>query len=338
MTSLNYCASLLKIMLCTILLASVFPTKSMANKHIIEATVQHNSPFHIPRSHTVKIKDNERTYKLYIKLPKGYKSSANRETDYPVVYLTDAMYTFQIMSGVTRFPMNSKQMAPTIIVGISWELGMQGDSSRVRDYTPTVDKRWHKVTGGADRHLGFLQNKVIPYIEQNYRTDPSQRTYVGNSLGGLFGAYVLLKQPALFTNYLLGSPSFWWQQQVLLEQFENNKQQLAKLNANVFVGIGALEHNGRGGSSEFDMVGDAQRFSSLLSSLTQAQTGTLNSKILLINEAHHATAFATTAIHGMDWLFNTQRGKSQPKTISLNSHSKQNSKRTEQARSTMEKF
>ena len=310
MLSLNFNVSLLRLMLCTILLASFFPTSSMANKPIIEATPHLTTPFSIPRSHTVQINDEARTYRLYIKLPKGYKSSANKDIRYPVIYLTDAMYTFQIMSGVTRFPMNSKQMQHAIIVGISWELGMQGDRSRVRDYTPTIDTSWKKVTGGADRHLRFLKKKVIPYIEQNFRTDSKQRTYVGNSLGGLFGAYILLHQPELFTNYLLGSPSFWWQDQVILKQFEANKSVLAKLNANVFIGIGALEHNRQGGRSNFDMVGDAQRFHALLEQVATSQAQqSLNSKLLVINEAHHTIAFATTAIHGMDWLFNYQSGK-----------------------------
>ncbi|MCK8046115.1 alpha/beta hydrolase-fold protein [Shewanella sp. 1CM18E] len=293
----------------------------MANQQNIDATVMHNSPFNIPRSHTVKIQDKERTYKLYIKLPKGYKSSKNRDIDYPVIYLTDAMYTFQIMSGVTRFPMNAKQMAPAIIVGISWELGMQGDTSRVRDYTPTVDNSWNKVTGGADRYIRFLKHRVIPYVEQNYRTDSEQRTYVGNSLGGLLGGYILLKQPELFRNYLLGSPSFWWQQQTLLSQLESNSDALTKLNANIFVGIGALEHNRKGGDSEFDMVADAKRFKALLDKAAKPQPQqTLHTKLLVINEAHHATAFATTAVHGMDWLFNHKQGKSLPKAISSQSN------------------
>ncbi|MDR8525334.1 alpha/beta hydrolase [Shewanella fidelis] len=307
----NYSTALIKIMLCSLLLACFLPATSIAKKSNIDAKVMHNSPFNIPRSHTVKIQDKQRTYKLYIKLPKGYKSSANRDVNYPVIYLTDAMYTFQIMSGVTRFPMNAKQMAPAIIVGISWELGMQGDTSRVRDYTPSVDHSWRKVTGGADRHIKFLQHRVIPYVEQNYRTDPEQRTYVGNSLGGLFGGYILSKQPELFRNYLLGSPSFWWQQQSLLSQLNRNREALTKLNANVFVGIGALEHNGKGGDSEFDMLGDAKQFTALLENAAKSQPQqTLNTKLLVINEAHHATAFATTAIHGMDWLFNHKQGKS----------------------------
>lgn len=292
------------------LLSMLFSIPTFANTRSIEATAHLTTPFSIPRSHTVQINDKERTYKLYIKLPKGYKASKNQEKQYPVIYLTDAMYTFQIMSGVTRFPMNSKQMQPAIIVGISWELGLRSDHSRVRDYTPSIDTSWKKVTGGANRHMHFLGNKIIPYIEQNFRVDPSQRTYVGNSLGGLFGAYILLKQPDLFSNYLLGSPSLWWQERQFLTQFAKNVPSLKGIDANIFIGIGALEHNGAGGDSQHNMVADAQHFKALLNNLA-VNSPALNSKLLIIDEAHHGTAFATSAIHGMDWLFNHKQGVSQ---------------------------
>ncbi|MCL1114934.1 hypothetical protein L2703_15195 [Shewanella basaltis] len=38
----------------------------------------------------------------------------------------------------------------------------------------------------------------MPFVEQHFRVDTQQNTFVGNSLGGLFGAYVLLEQPTLF--------------------------------------------------------------------------------------------------------------------------------------------
>ncbi|WP_299808686.1 alpha/beta hydrolase-fold protein [uncultured Shewanella sp.] len=308
LTLRNKCI-LLSLLLSSLALLTLASPYAFAANRSIEATAHLTTPFSIPRSHTVQINDEARTYRLYVKLPKGYKASANKDLQYPVIYLTDAMYTFQIMSGVTRFPMNSKQMAPAIIVGISWELGLKSDHSRVRDYTPTVDTSWKKATGGADRHLHFLKTKIIPYIEQNYRTNPQQRTYIGNSLGGLFGAYILLKQPDLFTNYLLGSPSFWWHERWVLTQFAKNINSLQGIGANVFIGIGALEHNGKGGDSQHNMVADAQHFKALLNNVAIGNPA-FDSKLLIINEAHHATAFATTAIHGMDWLFNTQQGKS----------------------------
>ena len=100
---------------------------------VVEA--QNISSFEIPRSSVIDIKDSisDRVYPIFIKLPASYKR--NNTKSYPVIYLTDAWYSFQIVSGATRFPMNSGKMQEAIIVGISYSKGSKGSSSRVRDYT-----------------------------------------------------------------------------------------------------------------------------------------------------------------------------------------------------------
>lgn len=272
-----------------------------------------NTAFTIPRTQTVAIQDNDRAYQLYIKLPKGYNAERNKAKRYPVIYITDAMYAFQIVSGATRFPMNSNKMQQAILVGISWQKGLRGDKSRVRDYTPSIDNSWKKQTGGADRHIAFLQQKVLPYMQQHFREDLSQRTYVGNSLGGLLGGYILLKKPELFRNYVLGSPSFWWHKKVIFEVIKQHQNSLSDVKANVFIGIGSLEHNRDGGFSNFDMVADAQQFKAMLDNINNPKNTVrgINSKLLLIDEASHETAFPTSAIQGLYWLFNLNNGVSE---------------------------
>jgi len=279
-----------------------------------------NTSFNIPRTQTIQINDANRAYELFVKLPKGYDTDANKNHRYPVIYITDAMYAFQIVSGATRFPMNSNAMQQAILVGVSWQKGLRGDKSRVRNYTPSVDKIWKKQTGGAARHVAFLQKKVLPYIKQSFRTDPSQRTYVGNSLGGLFGAYILLEQPKMFSNYVLGSPSFWWHKQMIFDLLQQRKRSLSKLKVNVFIGIGEFEHNGSNGYSSFDMVGDAQEFMTALDNVNisqdpsmrtgSSQSMTITTKLLVIDDASHETAFPTSAIQGLYWLFNLKDGVS----------------------------
>jgi uncharacterized protein len=57
-----------------------------------------------------------------------------------------------------------------------------------------------------------------PWVRERYDADPGDNAYFGNSLGGLFGAYVLLNEPATFQRYGLGSPSFWYHNGVIFEQ------------------------------------------------------------------------------------------------------------------------
>lgn len=280
---------------------------------LTSASADDNTAFAIPRTQTVALQDSDRSYELYIKLPKGYSAERNKAKHYPVIYITDAMYAFQIVSGATRFPMNSNKMQQAILVGISWQNGLRGDKSRVRDFTPSIDSSWKKQTGGADRHIAFLQHKILPYIQQHFRAEPTQRTFVGNSLGGLLGGYILLKKPELFRNYVLGSPSFWWHKQMIFEVMKQQKKTLINIKANVFIGIGALEHNRDGGFSNFDMVADAQQFKTMIDSINSPKNTArgINSKLLIIDEASHETAFPTSAIQGLYWLFNLNNGVSE---------------------------
>ncbi len=141
--------------------------------------------FEIPRTEILAVHDTntKRNYELFVKVPKGYGSIAQKDWKYPVIYLTDAMYTFQIVSGATRYPMNSGKMEDAIIVGISWDQGVSPKASRIRDYTPTTDENWKMKTGEADAHLRFIRDVVFSEVESRYRVNSNRRTYVGNSLG-----------------------------------------------------------------------------------------------------------------------------------------------------------
>lgn len=265
---------------------------------LVLAEKVHSDPFDIPRSSVVNIKDpaTNLTYPLFIKMPRSYKKKINKK--YPVIYLTDALYEFQIVSGATRFPMNFKYMEEAIIVGISYSRGSKGASSRNRDYTPTFNGKWKDKTGDAKQHAAFIKNSVFRYIEKNYRTDPANRTFIGNSLGGLFGTYILLTNSSMFKNYILGSPSYWWDHKYIFKLESEFNQKKIAVNANVFISIGELE-TPEFGSGGYDMVGDAKSF---YTKMLNWQPENLNVKFFVIPEADHGTAFPTTAIQGLKWV------------------------------------
>ena len=54
-----------------------------------------------------------------------------------------------------------------------------------------------------------------PFIRENYTTD-SIKTIIGQSLGGLLATEILFKTPKLFDNYIIVSPSLWWDDESLL--------------------------------------------------------------------------------------------------------------------------
>ena len=64
-------------------------------------------------------------------------------------------------------------------------------------------------SGGAGRFRRFLQEEVIPFVEQRLRTG-SRRALMGESLAGLFVVDTLLERPELFHDFVAISPSLWW--------------------------------------------------------------------------------------------------------------------------------
>ncbi|MDP2562343.1 alpha/beta hydrolase [Psychrobium sp. 1_MG-2023] len=255
---------------------------------------QDRNTFEIPRSNVIEIQDPDsgRVYPLFIKLPRSYNSQEDKS--YPVIYLTDAWYSFQIVSGATRFPMNTGKMKEAIIVGISYSKGSKGPSSRIRDYTHTEDSSWKFQTGKAKEHISFIEKSVFPFIEKNYRVNES-RTFVGNSLGGLFGAYILFTKPDMFNNYVLGSPSVWFKDNDILKIKTDPNLNKHK----VFIAVGANETI-QLDSPKHDMVKGAKELELKLSGELFPNTKV---KLLTIQGANHETAFPTTAIQGLYWLF-----------------------------------
>lgn len=259
---------------------------------IVNAQV--STSFKIPRTEVIEIKDpkTDRIYPIFIKLPRSYHN--DEAQSYPVIYLTDALYSFQIVSGATRFPMNTGKMKETIIVGISYSKGSKGASSRVRDYTHVEDTTWKLQTGGAEVHTNFIEKSVFTFMEKNYRINGSN-TFVGNSLGGLLGAYILFNEPHLFDNYILGSPSVWF-------KGDNILKLKTKLNLNyhrVFIAVGAKE-SPKYNTTKHDMVQGARALKHKISSELFPNTTV---KLIEIEGANHETAFPTTAIQGLYWLF-----------------------------------
>jgi predicted alpha/beta superfamily hydrolase len=265
------------------------------------AQANQNPAFELPRTEVIGIQDTgtKRSYELHVQLPLNYSS----DKKYPVVYMTDSPYTFPIATGAARVPVNLKRMEDVMFVGISWEKGKEPALSRQRDYTPTASSPGYKdPSGEASRHLEFIRADVIPYIEKRYNTDAANRTYVGNSFGGLLGLYILLREPTTFKNYIIGSPSIWWDNKYILD-LESKTRFNKDLEANVFIAVGAEETITRD-SPKHDMVGDARTFHTRLKARNLDK---LNVELRVIEHATHAIAFPTTAVQGLWWLFKTDR-------------------------------
>lgn len=153
--------------------------------------------------------------KLNIYLPEGYLKNDNSQ--YPVVYLLDGGMDedFLHIAGLFQFASFSwiQWCPPSIIVGIA-------NNDRVRDMIyPTRDstmKKAYPSEGGSDKFIRFIKDELQPFINAHYKVS-GHSSLIGQSLGGLLAATILLKQPELFETYFIVSPSLWWDDGSLLK-------------------------------------------------------------------------------------------------------------------------
>ncbi len=159
--------------------------------------------------HSAVLKE-KRTLNIY--LPGSY----NVKEKYPVIYLLDGSSNedFLHVAGLVQFFNMTFKMPNTIIVGIA-------NVDRKRDFTfPTSNadlKKTLPTTGGSAKFIDFIEKELQPYIKANYKTNDAA-FIIGQSLGGLLATEILLKKPSLFTNYIIVSPSLWWDDGSLLKE------------------------------------------------------------------------------------------------------------------------
>lgn len=226
-------------------------------------------------------------YEIYVRTPSNYAPESHR---YPVVVVNDAEWAFPIASGVGGLLMGN-DMQEFILVGISYSQGDTDGVSRTRDYTPTFapdETSYHsvaakQVSGGAKQYLTFIETQVFPLIESRYSVDKTQRIFVGHSFGGLLGTYALITNPTLFSHYIIGSPSLWYDKRVMFQLEADYAKNHKQMDANVFMYVGDSE------SLHHPMQADMESFAEQLQ--TRHYRGlTLHTQVL--QDATHHSAFS----------------------------------------------
>lgn len=160
-----------------------------------------------------KVLDEDRMLNIY--LPYGY--SVDSAKTYPVIYLLDGSIDedFIHIAGLVQFASYPwiNMIQESIVVGIE-------NVDRKRDFCfPTTiaqDKIDFPTTGGSASFIKFIETELQPYIDSVYKVT-LEKTIIGQSLGGLLATEILAKKPELFDNYIIVSPSLWWDNQSLLD-------------------------------------------------------------------------------------------------------------------------
>jgi predicted alpha/beta superfamily hydrolase len=243
---------------------------------------------------------SKRGYQVFVSLPASYGKEPSRR--YPVLFVTDANYAFPVIREVSRrLNVEHAQVADFILVGLSYAKGEDGTLSRDRDYTPTPHgpsgTPAGAVLGQGPAYQAYLRDRVMPFIAQRYRTDPRRSLFLGHSYGGLLGAQILFTDPGMFSGYILGSPSLWYDQHHIFGAEARYAAGHRDLSAKVYMYVGAYE------TSRFnrtnDLVADNRE---LESRLKKRKYPNLVLKSDVLNDEDHVSVAPRGFIHGLKYL------------------------------------
>ena len=274
--------------LCLLLSTTCVSAKDVNSGYL---TTDNYPAYAMPRTQVIPLKDssNAKQYELYIKLPENYQEQPDKT--YPVIYFTDAVWHIEVLSAAHEY-----LLPESILVGISWQRDSDAElvaqygehASRFSDYSwwDKANPEHPKIKfGDAAKHLLFIRKDVLPFVEKHYRTQSKNRSYFGYSLGGGFGAYILLNQPDTFQNYILGSPSV----KLLTEDDSNLFNKVAFKQINVFIAHGDMEEN------------EEKEINAFIAKFEQSAQQQPQLRYEVIT-GDHSTAFPGTAIESIRWL------------------------------------
>lgn len=180
-----------------------------------------------------------RDYDIYVRLPDGYEQNEGKQ--YPVIYSLDGQWDFKMLDSICGGLVYDKFIPEVIIVGITYS-GEDADygALRAKDYTPVRDL-YFGGAGDGPKFLAFLKEQLIPFMESNYRADPSQRVLMGSSFGGTFTLYALFTDPTFFHGYLAGSPVVVYGNRFAFKQEAEYASNHTDLPVKLFITVGGAE-------------------------------------------------------------------------------------------------
>ncbi|MBO9687562.1 MAG: alpha/beta hydrolase [Mitsuaria chitosanitabida] len=250
-----------------------------------------SGPYALPNTWVHPLPDpvSGRRYEVWIDLPPGASAPGTttgngtaataakaRSALRPAVFVTDAPYAFPLVRALrNRVGQRGQNLADFVLVGLAGPADESAVDMRSRDYTPTdpltkpnrpANRYGAPRYGGGDAYLKYIAEVVVPAVSERHRLDPDRRVILGHSYGALFASQVLFSRPALFSHYILGSPSLWFDEQEMFKREAAYAQRHQDLAAHVFQYIGAYEAVAPGPrfNKENDLVADALRFQAAL--------------------------------------------------------------------------
>ena len=176
-----------------------------------------------------KILNEERT--ITVQVPESYGTNKNKK--YPVIYRLDGKENLPLITEVMHKLQKADSAPEIIMVAIE-------NTDRARDFAPTVNQDPRGPVGqggGADKFLDFLEQELIPYINNKYQTHDF-KVISGASVAGLFTIHSLQSRPHLFQAHMAYSPAVWWGDRITAKKTKAFMSQAKHLDNYLYMNIG----------------------------------------------------------------------------------------------------
>lgn len=256
--------------------------------------------------HVVPSNITNQDYRLFVVVPEEYRRGD--EGNYDIVYVLDVnsadsaqLLPFQrTISQVPNIP-------EVIFVGIGFSPDEEHRGLRTAHFTPSPNrvidgeiinaysgtpqlensKNWE--SGEAKKFADVLENNIKPFVKANYRTNGTE-TILGASLAGLFLTTVVLDRPDMFTNYIITSPSVWWNDFELFD--ESDALVRNDIKAKIYLSVGGLENS--------EMI---ESYEKLNSALDQNNSAGLMLHSEIIENQEHLSVIAISYMRGLQYIY-----------------------------------
>lgn len=234
----------------------------------------------------IKSKITGNNYQISIALPSAYNNGDPIKIEpfdktlsaWPAVYVLDPCWFFGMITDIIRYMSWCGQTTDAIVVGIGYpeekspqETWRKSIAARTQELTPwrsensdKFNSEWLKLgvrTGGGSNFFKFIQQELIPFIDQTYRTDSAKRVLAGHSHGGLFTLFAMFQQPDLFSSYIASSSSLDFAENSMFALESDYAKKHKRLPAQLYLSAGELEE----GTDETTLT-DMYRFAAILES------------------------------------------------------------------------
>lgn len=257
-------------------------------------------------NHTISSEVTDQEYRLFIVTPLNYDSSS--EEAYDVVYILDV--NSEDSTQLVPFQRTFTQIPNTpefILVGVGFSPDEEHRGLRTAHFSPSRNEETDREildlfptlsqsanvqnwqSGRAQEFAEVLSTEIIPYIEENFATSASD-TVLGASLAGLFLTSILFEQPEIFDNYVITSPSVWWNDFEIFE--DTNSLYREDLQSKVYLSVGGLENE--------EML---ESYTRLSDTLAENESPNLMVRSQIIEDQTHISVIPISYMNGLNYIF-----------------------------------